>query len=825
MVRSYITIAIRHILKSKALSFIHVLGLSIGISAFFFIAQYVNFELSFDQFHTDKDQIFRIALERTLPGNERISSAKNFAGLRKVATENFPEIRAATGFYKTPANTGVLFRYQDRIFNETGGELNADSSFFRVFPDLLLAGDPSTALNDPYSVVLSASMARKIFGNVDPIGQHLQRPDDNMGESDCVVTGVLIDIPANAHFHANFVVPLQYHWPNQEAWKNGFLMTYLRFSQGADPQSVEKRLNDLYRSIEGIYADVKGTRPFLQSMTSIHLSSQLENELEVNGSKNLVYIAAFIGIMVMVIAWINYINLETARFMARAREVGVRRIIGSAKRHLAVQFLIEYSIVFLGSLAISALMIWLMLPDFFFLTGIPLSGITWPGGDVSVLSLTILVIGSLFVGIYPAIFLIRLHPVLALKGKFRRLRGNILRRSLIIIQFCVSMIVVGFLLIINNQLEFMRRANKKFDVEHVVVIRNPTAYSNEEVLEKHIIYSRFGDKLAELGFVQMLTSSSAIPGTEIGFTYVNLLKRNVADPYDPTPYKTLFIDDRYIPFFGLKLLAGRNFDPPSAVNNWQDPWEDDHWLTLILTESAIRSLGFNSPEEAVDQMVEFENFEDHFQKHKIIGVIADYHHEAVKKEIFPMILSPNYGSFQQVYYSIRLVAGISPVEALNDIHATWKAVFPEKPFDYFFLDEYYDRQFKSELQFQKIFTLIAAIAMLIAGLGILAMTVFESTMRVREISIRKVLGASIANLIALLSADYFKAIILSVSISLPFIWLVAIEWLGNYPSRINITFKFFLLPVLVLLAIVAVTSVFHTWKAFTANPVDHLKNE
>lgn len=823
MLSNYVIIAIRHILKSKVLSLIHVLGLSVGIAAFFFITQYVNFESSFDQFHANREQIFRVALERTLPGNERIISAKNFVGLKKLVLENLSEVGAATQFYKTPANTGVLFRYQGKIFNEPGGELNADSAFFRVFPSLLLTGDPLTALNDPHSVVLSASLARKIFGDADPVGQHLQRPDDNLGESDCVVTGVLMDIPANAHFHANFIVPLQ--WPNQEAWKSGFVMTYLKLNKGSDPQAVEKRINALYHSIGMIYPDVQGTRPFLQPLTSIHLSSQLKDELEANGSKKLLYIAASIGIMIMVIAWINYINLETARFMARAREVGVRRIVGSGKRELAVQFLIEYFIIFLGGGVISALIVWIMLPDFSYLTRIPLSAITWPGREVFLLSVTILLSGSLFVGIYPAIFLIRLDPVQALKGKFRRVRGNVLRKSLVVLQFCVSMIVVGFLLIIKNQLDFMRQADKRFDVERVVAIRNPTAYSNEEVLEKHTSYKLLGDKLSELGSIQIMTSSSAIPGTEIGFTYVNLLKRHAEDPYDPTPYKTLFVDEHYIPFFGLKLLAGRNFDPPAPVNNWQNPWEDEDWLTLILNESAIRTLGFNSAEEAVNQVVEFENFEDHFQKHKIIGVIADYHHEAVKKQIFPMILSPNYGSFQQVYYSIRFTDGVNPKDAIDDIQKAWRAAFPDKPFEYFFLDEYYDRQFKSEFQFEKIFTLFAAIAVLIAGLGILAMTLFESTMRIREISIRKVLGASIANLIGLLSSDYLRAIILSVSISIPFIWVVGIKWLDTYPSKINITLQFFLIPVLVLVAIVAITSAFHTWKASTANPVDHLKNE
>jgi putative ABC transport system permease protein len=325
--------------------------------------------------------------------------------------------------------------------------------------------------------------------------------------------------------------------------------------------------------------------------------------------------------------------------------------------------------------------------------------------------------------------------------------------------------------------------------------------------------------------VQMVSSSSAIPGTEIGFTYVNLLKRNVNDPYDPTRFKTLFVDYNYIPFYGFKLLAGRNFDPPRPVQNWIDPWDDENWLTLILNVSAIHALGFNSPEEAVDKIVEFENFEDHFQKHRIIGVVEDYHHEAVKKEIFPMIFSPNYGSFQQVYYSIRLNPTSSPEQAVDDIRKSWTAAFPDKPFEYLFLDDYYDQQFKSELYTKRIFSVFAGIAVFIGCLGILGMTLFEASARQKEISIRKVLGASAASLIGLLSRDNVRLILLSAVIATPLIYFIAQKWLSSYPMRIDVSPMFFVIPLAILLLLVAFVSSFQTIKAASTNPTDHLKNE
>lgn len=826
MILSYLTIALRHLIKDKTFAFIHVFGLSIGLTAFFLILQYVDFELSFDHFHSNRDELFRVALERKLPDGTHLTTAKNFPGLRKLLKDNFPEVEAATGFYKTPANTGVLFKYKGKIFNETGGELNADSAFFQVFQTLLLAGDPATVLDHPHNVVLSQSMAKKVFGDADPIGQRLQRPDDGYGETDCVVTGVLMDVPANSHFHANFIVPLQYRWPNPDPWMDASLMTYITLNKQNDPESVDDRLNTLYRRIETVHPEVMGAHSFLQPVTSIHLSSHLKDELESNGSKSLVFVAALIALVILVIGWINYINLETARFLLRGREVGVRRVIGSGKSDLAIQFLIEYLCVLIFAFILSALIIAAAVPYFSYLTGIPAEGISWPRMEILLGSLIILLGGSIAVGIYPALFLLRLNPVAALKGKFGDSKqGSGVRQSLVVFQFCSSLVLIAFVLVIQAQLSFMRSADKKFHAEQVVVIRNPTAYSNESIIDKHRAYTTLGDKLLDESSVEMISSSSAIPGTEIGFTYVNLLKRNVNDPYDPTAYKTLFVDYNYIPFFGLELLAGRNFDPPGPVSDWKDPWEDKDWLTLILNESAVRALGFESPEEAVDQIVEFENFEDHFQKHRIIGVIRDYHHEAVKKQIFPMILSPNYGSFQQVYYSVRLQAGTDPADALNKIQKTWKEVFPEKPFEYFFLDEYYDQQFKREIQFQRMFSIFAGVAIAIASLGILGMTLFQANIRRKEISIRKVLGASVSSILVMLSRSNAKVIALSLLISVPLIWLIASEWLSTYPLRIAISLWFFLIPSLAIISIVGLTSIVQIWSAAQSNPVEHLKNE
>jgi putative ABC transport system permease protein len=826
MIFNYFKIAYRHLVNSKAFSLINVTGMAVGITAFFLIIQFVSFEVSYDRFHMNSDNIYRIGLERYKKSELQISSSQNFGGLKELIRENFPEVEAVTGFYKTPANTGVFFRYKGKIFNELGGELNADSTFFKVFSALLVKGDAATALRERYCMVVSESMAKKIFGDEEPIGQHIQMPNDGGGASERVITGIFKDFPPNSHMHANFVVPLEPFMKDGDEWSQTFLHTYVSLKEGHRPEAVSSRLNQFYRKMAVKYPELKETKSFLQPLTSIHLSSQMQDEVEVNGSKNLVYVATAIALIILIIAWINYINLETARFATRAREVSVRRIIGSSKSDLALQFLIEYFCVLVVAIALATLLMTFIVPRFSYLTGIPIDSIQWSQPSIWLIALAVLVVGSVLVGIYPAIFLLRLNPVTTLKGKFGTTSGGrSIRKTLIIVQFSASLILIACVLVMRSQLDFMQAVDKKFDVDNVVTLRNPTAYSSEEVIEKHTAYRTLENKLMENASIQMVSSSSAVPGTEIGFTYVNLLKRNVNDPYDPTQFKTLFVDYNYIPFYGLKLLAGRNFDPPRPVQNWIDPWDDENWLTLILNESAIRALGFNSPEEAVDKIVEFENFADHFQKHRIIGVVEDYHHEAVKKEIFPMIFSPNYGSFQQVYYSIRLNPTSSPEQAVDDIRKSWTAAFPDKPFEYSFLDDYYDQQFKSELYTKRIFSVFAGIAVLIGCLGIFGMTLFEASARQKEISIRKVLGASAASLIGLLARDNVRLILLSTFMSVPLIYFIAQKWLSNYPMRIDVSPMFFVIPLTILLVLVAFVSSVQTIKAANTNPIDHLKNE
>jgi putative ABC transport system permease protein len=361
----------------------------------------------------------------------------------------------------------------------------------------------------------------------------------------------------------------------------------------------------------------------------------------------------------------------------------------------------------------------------------------------------------------------------------------------------------------------MRAVKGNVTLNQILTVYNPTNYSTYEDSLRMERNAVFRDKLLQNRSILNLTTSSAIPGEPVGFTYVDLAKRSLNDPDKQIPYKVIYIDYDFIPLYGLTLIAGRNYSV--------DRGEDEHWRALVVTESTVRELGFASAQEAIEKEIYF--MEADWEKWKIIGVVKDYRHESIKSPIYPTIFRLHQNRGQMVYYSMILNPTSAPEEVVSAAEKAWKETWAEKPFQYFFLDEYYDRQFKSEVQFARIFTLFSGIAIFIACLGILGMTLFEANARVKEISIRKVLGATVSNLLALLSRDHIRVICISVLISVPLIWLIATEWLSTYPSRIEIAGEIFLIPTLVIVVMVAVTSFFQTWKATNTNPVNHLRNE
>lgn len=826
MVINNLRISFRHLRKSSVFTLINVSGLAVGISAFVFIVHYISFHLSFDNFHSNKEQIYRIGLNRYENGELVETSAKTFPGLRALLKQNFPEIHHVTGFIKTPANTGFLFRHNGQIYNEAGGWLSSDSSFFNVFPSLLLRGDAATALKKPNSIIISETLAKKVFGDEDPIGKTMDRIDDYSSGQNFTVTAVLRDIPDNAHFQATVVQHINDTWPesDDELWGEGRLSTYATFSENTQTEIIEKRLNSLLTEIGKDNELVRDTRVFLQPLKSIHLSSSHPDELESNGNKELLFLLCGVGIIILIMAWINYVNLETSRLVLRIREFGIRRIIGSGRSALAFQFLTEYFVLTGAALIVALGIVVYVSPSYSSLTGVEFKQTGAVDPEVWSIALVAFLTGTVLAGIYPVIYLLGFSPTAALKGQAsRRTSAGTVRKSFVVIQFTASIVLIAFMMTVALQLDHMKGINKGIQLETLIALRNPTAYSGQEITAKYSEFQTFKERLLQYPAIRSVASSSAIPGAEIGFNYVDLLKRNVGDPYDPRAFKTMFVSADFISTYDIKMLAGNSFSTPAGFNG-ETPWETENWSNIILNETAIRHLGFQSIDAAINQEVYFSPFDDQL-KCRIIGVIDDYRHESAKKTVYPTILFHNYGSFQQVYFSIKVNSGSNLHQILADVEKIWKRIWPDRPFEFFFLDEYYDRQFKSEVSFQRIFTLFAGIAIVVACLGILGMTLFQMNSKLKEVSIRKVLGASFFGLILLLSKLNFKLVLISSVIAAPLIYILSKEWLSVYPEKINMSAWFTVFSVMVLFIAVIIVTCFQIIRIARANPVDHLRGE
>ncbi|HZI25294.1 MAG TPA: FtsX-like permease family protein, partial [Chryseolinea sp.] len=694
-----------------------------------------------------------------------------------------------------------------------------DSAFFSVFPSLLEQGDPKSALTAKHSLVISDRIAKRIFGNEDPLGKIIAASEYN---EQYEITGILKTGDVNTHLNVDFITPQDYIRDSALGqWEGPWRYTYVLLRQDIAKSAFELKLNRSIQMLARENERIKDVSLALQPLTEIHLHSNLKDEIQSNGNYLLVLILLLIGCVILIIAWINYLNLETSRFILRAKEVGIRRINGSSRADLYFQFMIEFFCVNVIASGLAVGLLAIGLPYLSRYTGLPFDKIHVHQPRILLSVLALFAMGLLTVGTYPAFMLSKINLAATLKGKFSSpVNLHTPRKVFLNFQFVSSMVLISFVLVVYKQLDFMKMSNKKIDLEKTISVLNPTVYSSQE--EKNVgeggyaNFTNFKNKLLGHSQISTVSSSSAVPGEAIGFNYVDLVKRNLGDPYDPTGYKVLFVDYNFIPLFKLKLKAGRNYSP--------DNGEDENWSTLVLNESAVKALNFASPEDAIGKEIYFMPSDD-WSKYKIVGVVEDYYHEAMKKNITPTIFFLNHNRGQQVYYSIKLNAGANPQDALRIIEHAWKTIFPEKPFEYFFLDEYYDQQFKSELHFGTIFTLFAGVATFIAGLGIFGMTLFEANAKIKEISIRKVLGASARSLVFLFSKKHLKIVLVAACLASPLIYVASIQWLESYPTRIKLSLMFFITPILLVATMVAGISAIQVLNAAQTNPVDSLKHE
>lgn len=809
MFRNYLKIAVRNLLKYRFTSSINLFGLTVGLTCCLLITTYILNELSYDRYNVNADRIYRVT--RTFYDQQGAQSLK----LSTIAPPfgyylpgDFPEIKKMTRLLD---NGPTPMKYQEKIFNQKD-VFFADENLFDVFTIKVLKGNPRTALYDPFSVMLTEENAKKYFGDDDPMNKIIRFNN----QFDFKVTGIYKEFPANSHMHPGMLLSFNtlkdsaaYGEKNLETnWGNNSFFTYLLMPENFSaknmlarfPAFIDRRMD---HSDYGGKNPSKYTTLGLQKLTSIHLYSHTDYEAEPNGDISRVYIFSAIALFILLIACINYMNLSTARSALRAREIGIRKVIGARRKELIGQFLGESVLVCWAAIVLAGVTTYFSIPWLNKISGQELSfNLLLQWRVIIPLLLTPFVVGIIS-GLYPALFMSSFQPVKTLKGLFKVTSGKVtFRQVLVVTQFSAGIILIITTVIVFQQLHYIQNKSLGFDKERVVTM----AYTNEVGKQ----YDAFRTELLRNASFKNLTRSSRIPtGRLLDNMGASTLSGDSLVPVK-TDIKFVSSDYDFASTFGIPMVAGRFFSRDYGTDT----------ASFVINESAVKALGWKDAAFAVGK-----DFKYGRQRGHIIGVINDFHFESMHQAIVPLILvmfPPSYSYFNNL--SIK-IAGNDLPSALAYMETTWKKYFPETPVDYTFLDENFDKLYKSEQKQATLFTVFACLAIFIACLGLFGLSAFAISQRIKEIGIRKVLGADISGIVGLLSKDFLLLVGIAALLAFPVAWYAMNNWLKDFAYRVNMQWWVFILAGIAAALIAFITVSFQAIKAATANPVKSLRTE
>ena len=809
MFKNYLKIAIRNLAKHKGFTAINIAGLSIGIVCCLLILLYVRHELSYDRYFEKSNRIYRIAFSGSF-GGEPLDYAAVAAPTAQALLDDYSEVEAVTRLYTLdPRRTRV--QNGDKTFVETG-IVYADSSVFDVFSIPLLIGDPTTVLSEPNTIVISQSMAEKYFGERDPLGEILSIDS----ATDYLVTGVFSEIPANTHFHFDFFAALATLEDSRDPWwlNNMTFRTYLVVREGAEPADLEAkfpRMIDKYcapmlerlgnRSFAEMKRDGLQLRYYLQPVTDIHLFSDLAYELEPNGDNQYVYIFSAVAIIILLIACINFMNLSTARSSIRAKEVGIRKVVGSFRRQLVTQFLAESVLLSIVALLVALVLMWLALPFFNQLAGTPLSALDAGSGLIGLALVAAVVFVGLAAGSYPAIVLSALKPIKVLKQAFASdTRSRWMRSGLVVFQFAISITLIIGAVFVYKQLSFIHQKKLGFNRDLVLVV-------HDVYLLGHQIES-FKNELLSAPAIVSATVSSYLPVTSERTE--DVMHPDGAYQESGTAMQKWRVDFDYVTTMGMEIVEGRDFSRAYATDS----------TAIIVNEAAVRHFGWEDPigKEISDLASVDPHVYDYFP---VIGVVEDFHFESLRDYISPLVL---FIGASTDYVSIRLrTKDIHNV--IEGIEEVWRTFLPGQLFEYSFLDERYTVMYRAEQRVVTIFSIFAALAIFVGCLGLLGLAAHTAERRTKEIGIRKIMGASFAEIVFLLSRSLVKWVILANVIAWPAAYLLMNRWLEDFAYRVGISWEVFFMSGVAALLIAWLTVSFQAVQAARTNPVKVLKYE
>lgn len=814
MLRNYFKIALRDLKKRKTYAALNILGLAIGLGCFLLIFEYVAHERSYDRFQDLGDRIVRVRLDSFRGGELMWKSATIYPAIAPAMKKDFPEVEDFCRLHD--AELLLANDARNMKFSETKGYF-ADPSSLRMLEINLQKGDPASALSGPDQIIISEAMAKKYFGDEEPLGKRLTVRDPQ-GTWSYEVTGVFRDYPRNSHLTIEYLVSYatlgklaRIVWGDttnatETSWGWYDFYSYILLQPGTDWKTLEAKLPAFcdrhLNSREFARNNNIRNELALLPLSDIHLYSNYNQEAEVNGNGRAVSFLFLIAFFIIGIAWINYINLATARSMERAREIGVRKVLGALRVDLIRQFLSESVLLNVIALVVALLAVLELAPVFHqFIGRAEASGFNLPA-NYWLGTLAIFAAGALLAGLYPAFVLSGYQPGLVLKGVFKNRRNSqTLRKGLIVAQFAASVALIAGTMIVYRQVEFMRQQSLGANINQTLVL--DAAASLSDSLYQNA-FQPFKNEALGISGVKNLTASSSVMGKEIYWTTSG--RRLVADAGTITLFH-LGVDYDFVPAYNLELKAGRNFSENFTTDN----------KTALLNEQAAKQLGFESIESAINQKIRRGG-----DTLTVIGVVANFHQQGLQKTIDPMImlLRPNIRG----YYSAKIQATEvqATVAALQKI---WEKHFPADPFSFYFLDELFDRQYRADMIFGKVFGAFAFLAVLIACFGLLGLSAYNVVQRTKEIGVRKVLGASVVSIAGLLSKDFVKLVLAANLVAWPVAYFAMNRWLQDFAYRVNIGWWVFALAGGAALLIALLTVSLQAIKAALANPVEALRYE
>lgn len=807
MIKNYFKIAWRNIVKQRGYSLINIIGLAIGVAACLLILQYVSFELSYENFQANKDRIYRVKQDRY--DNGKLST--EWVGGAYAVGNSFKEAIPEIEDYVKLVGSGAVVAEINNQPVQLKKVFFASGSFFRMFTYPVITGDGNKALTEPFTAALSETTARILYGNTNVIGKRLSLNRN----SDYTITAVYKDAPTNTQIKPDILLSYAtfVKWNTdstgrgpETAWLWDGCLTYLLLRKGANPDVVEKKFKPIVDKFTA--ADMKrynsAVTYSLQPLTDVHLYSHYMGEPESNGDGKTVYLLLGIAFFIVVIAWVNYINLATARAINRAKEVGIRKTVGSHRRQLIIQFLSESALLNAFALLLAILIVVVAIPGFNRLSGQQLSFSLFAKPDFWLGLAALFIVGTFFSGLYPSFVLSGFKPIEVLKGKMTATgKGAVLRKGLVVFQFTASLFLLIGTLAVYQQIQYMRKQSLGINIDQTLVVKPPTVLTDSTYLRN---MTALKETLNQQTSIKGVTISSSIPGEAVGWN-AGGIKLVGTEESTQKQYRVIGMDYDYMKLYGIKLIAGRNFSKEFG--------SDDH--SVLFNEKGFEQLGLNKPEDAVGKKIDFWG-----EQYTIIGVTENFHQQSLRESFEPLIfrLIPDIRG----YMSVKTPASHAG-QTIAQVKSTWNRFFPGNTFEYFFLDDHFDQQYKADQKFGQVFGLFTSLAILVACLGLFGLASFTTIQRTKEIGIRKVLGASVLQILKLLYQEFALLLVIAFVIAVPLAWYVISNWLQGYAFRIDMHWAYFVIPFATILVIALLTVSLQSVKAALANPVKSLRTE